>query len=47
MAPLLEVSGLTVDFKRAGSRAESFRALGPVALRIDRGESVAVVGESG
>ena len=53
MAPLLEVSGLTVDFDRPGrsllpgSRAEPFRALGPVNLRIDSGESVAVVGESG
>ena len=53
MAPLLEVSGLTVDFDRPsrsplpGSRAEPFRALGPVDLRIDTGDSVAVVGESG
>jgi oligopeptide/dipeptide ABC transporter ATP-binding protein len=53
MAPLLEVSGLTVDFDRPGrsllhsSRAEPFRALGPVDLRIDTGDSVAIVGESG
>lgn len=53
MAPLLEVSALTVDFDRPGgsllpgSRAEPFRALGPLDLRIDTGDSVAVVGESG
>ena len=53
MTPLLEVSGLTVDFDRPsgsllpGSRVEPFRALGPVDLRIDTGDSVAVVGESG
>lgn len=47
MTPLLEVSDLTVDFQRPGPNPEPFRALGPVDLQIQTGESVAIVGESG
>jgi oligopeptide/dipeptide ABC transporter ATP-binding protein len=54
-APLLEVSGLTVDFSLGPSLAgwlrrqpvAALRALDDVSLAIDKGEAVGLVGESG
>jgi ABC-type glutathione transport system ATPase component len=43
-APLLDVSGLVVEYKRDG---ESFRAVDDVSFSVPRGGCVAVVGESG
>ena len=43
-APLLEVSGLVVEYRRGG---ETFRAVDDVSFSVPRGGCLAVVGESG
>jgi peptide/nickel transport system ATP-binding protein len=43
-APLLDVSGLVVEYRRGG---ETFRAVDDVSFSVPRGGCLAVVGESG
>ncbi|MFG2730395.1 ATP-binding cassette domain-containing protein [Streptomyces canus] len=45
--PVLQVSGLVVDFGRAGRGRKAFRALNGVSLDVRPGETLGVVGESG
>ena len=46
-APLLELSGVTVEFRRGGRERGANRVLDGLDLSVRRGETLALVGESG
>ncbi len=46
-APLLELSGVTVDFRRGGRERGTNRVLDGLDLSVRRGETLTLVGESG